>query len=60
MNVLSNPEICQKLAEFGITKEKLETGKNLGNYDKTTIKKLRKEAGKDFNTFFVDLIKNDK
>ena len=28
MNVLSNPKICQKLAEFGITKEKLETGKN--------------------------------
>ncbi len=27
INVLSNPEICKKLEEFGITKEKLEKGK---------------------------------
>ena len=27
INVLSNPGICKKLKEFGITKEKLEKGK---------------------------------
>ena len=27
INVLSNPEVCKKLEEFGITKEKLEKGK---------------------------------
>lgn len=27
INVLSNPEICEKLTEYGITKEKLEKGK---------------------------------
>jgi hypothetical protein len=27
INVLSNPDICEKLSEYGITKEKLEKGK---------------------------------
>ncbi|MCK5033125.1 MAG: hypothetical protein KAS18_05805 [Calditrichia bacterium] len=29
INVLSNPNVCKRLAEYGITQDKLETGKKL-------------------------------
>lgn len=36
----------------------MNEGKILGNYTKEQIEKIKIETGRDFNTFFIDLIKN--
>jgi len=45
INVLSNPDICKKLAEYGITKEKLEKGKKQLDTVEVTIVSRNTENG---------------